>query len=109
MFKTLRTDFVDIVIHSYRHRYGAVPGDPQLDLIEQRLSGQPRIHVPAILLHGESDGVHPAERSESHEKFFSGYYERRLIPRAGHLLPREAPDAVLAAVRKLDRLLNEAR
>ncbi|HYY31228.1 MAG TPA: alpha/beta hydrolase [Chthoniobacterales bacterium] len=101
-------DFVNVVIHSYRHRYGAVHGDPQLDLMEQRLSGQPRIHVPAIVLHGESDGVHPPARSEGHGKFFSGYYERRLIPRAGHLFPREAPDAVVAAVRELARLLNAA-
>jgi hypothetical protein len=24
-------DFAEIVIHSYRHRYGAAPSDPQLD------------------------------------------------------------------------------
>src|SRR5439155_4103448 len=29
-------DFVDVVVHSYRHRYGYAPGDPGLEPIEQR-------------------------------------------------------------------------
>jgi pimeloyl-ACP methyl ester carboxylesterase len=99
-------DFAEIVIHSYRHRYGAAPGDPDLEHLERRLSGQPRINVPAIVLHGEGDTVHPPERSEGHEKFFSSYYERQLVPAAGHLFPREAPDAVVAAVGKVASLLE---
>jgi pimeloyl-ACP methyl ester carboxylesterase len=97
-------DFAEIVIHSYRHRHGAVPGDPALESIEQRLVGQPAIEVATIVLHGEGDGVHPPERSAGQERFFSGYYERQLIPTAGHLFPREAPAAVVAAVQKLARL-----
>src|SRR5262249_53905470 len=31
-------DFVDVVIHSYRHRYGYAPGDPDLEAIEQKLA-----------------------------------------------------------------------
>jgi pimeloyl-ACP methyl ester carboxylesterase len=102
-------NFVEIVIHSYRHRYGAAPGDPALEPIERRLVGQPVIEVPTIVLHGEGDGVHPPERSEGQEKLFSGYYERWLIPEAGHLFPREAPDAVIAAVQKLARLLKQQK
>jgi pimeloyl-ACP methyl ester carboxylesterase len=94
-------DFVEIVVHSYRHRYGAAPGDPELEPIERRLVGQPRITIPTIVLHGEGDGVHPHELSEGQERLFSAYYERQLIPGAGHLFPREAPEAVVAAVRKL--------
>ncbi len=94
-------DFVDIVIHSYRHRYGAAVGDPSLEAIEQQLAAQPRINVPTIVLHGAGDGVHPLGLSESQEKLFSARYERRVIPTAGHLFPREAPDAVIAAVREL--------
>jgi len=94
-------DFVEIVIHSYRHRYGAAPGDPQLEDIERRLVGQPGIDIPTIVLHGEGDRVHPPELSEGQEKLFPAFYERRLIPTAGHFFPREAPDAVIAAVRKL--------
>ena len=100
-------DFVEIVIHSYRHRYGAALGDPALESIERKLVGQPVIETPTIVLHGEGDGVHPPERSEGQEKLFSGYYERWLIPQAGHLFPREAPDAVIAAVQKLARFLQQ--
>jgi pimeloyl-ACP methyl ester carboxylesterase len=94
-------DFVEIVIHSYRHRYGAAIGDPSLEAIEQQLAGQPRINVPTIVLHGECDGVHPPGLSEGQRKLFSAHYERRGIPTAGHLFPREAPDAVIAAIREL--------
>src|SRR5271157_3365293 len=40
-------DFVEVVIHSYRHRYGLAPGDPQYALIEAALAAQPLIEVPA--------------------------------------------------------------
>jgi pimeloyl-ACP methyl ester carboxylesterase len=102
-------DFVEIVLHSYRHRHGAAPGDPALVPIERQLVGQPIIEVPAIVLHGEGDGVHPPERSEGQENLFSKYYERWLVPQAGHLFPREAPDAVIAAVQKLARMLDEQK
>ena len=32
------SDFVDVVIQSYRHRYGYAPGDPALEPIEQQLA-----------------------------------------------------------------------
>jgi pimeloyl-ACP methyl ester carboxylesterase len=94
-------DFVEVVIHSYRHRYGAIPGDAALEAIEARLAARPTISVPTIALHGASDGVHPPQETESHARFFSGPYERRVVPIAGHFLPREAPDAIVAAIRQL--------
>jgi pimeloyl-ACP methyl ester carboxylesterase len=94
-------DFVDVVIHSYRHRYGAAVGDPGLETIEQQLAGQPKIDSPTIVLHGQGDGVHPSGLSERQEKHFTGHYERRVIPGAGHLFPREAPETVVGAIRDL--------
>jgi pimeloyl-ACP methyl ester carboxylesterase len=94
-------DFVDVVIHSYRHRYGAVPGDPELQAIEEQLAAQPRIRVPTIVLHGACDGVDPPEGSKDDAGFFSGPYDRRVVPVAGHFLPWEAPDAVAQAIREL--------
>lgn len=94
-------DFVDVVIQSYRHRYAAAPGDPALEPIEARLAAQPSIAVPTVNLHGAADGVTPAEGSEGHAARFTGFYERRVIPRAGHFLPREAPEAVIDALRLL--------
>jgi len=54
-----------------------------------------------IVLHGACDGVGPAEQSEHHAQYFTGRYERRVIPVAGHFLSRERPNAVVAAVRDL--------
>ncbi len=94
-------DFVDVVIQSYRHRYGYAPGDPALAGIEQRLAAQPTIAVPTINLHGGHDGVGPAPQTDGNTKFFTGVYERRLIPRVGHNVPQEAPSATIAALRDL--------
>jgi len=94
-------DFVDVVIQSYRHRYGYAPGDPALDDIEARLARQPKIGVPTIVLHGGHDGVGPAEQSEHAAKHFTGPYQRRVLPRIGHNVPQEAPAAFVVSLREL--------
>lgn len=94
-------DFVEVVIHSYRHRHRAAAGDPVLEPIERRLATRPRISVPTIVLHGECDGVGPPADSESHARFFEGPYRRRVVPIAGHFLPRESPASVFEALAEL--------
>lgn len=95
-------DFVDVVIHSYCHRFGIVEGDPALDAIESQLAIQPDIVVPSVVLQGGDDGVDAPEDVDNDAPHFKGPYERRLIPGAGHNLPQEAPagyaDAVLSLV-----------
>jgi len=91
-------DFVDVVIHSYRHRYGLVPGDPSVEETEQRLTQQPQISVPAVVLDGLDDGVLPLGGSEGHRHFFTGPYDHRMIPGVGHNLPQEAPREFANAV-----------
>ena len=39
-------DFVDVVIHSYRHRHRNAPGEPRFDADEARLATTPPILVP---------------------------------------------------------------
>jgi pimeloyl-ACP methyl ester carboxylesterase len=82
-------DFVEIVIHSYRHRYGLVPGDPAYATIETRLGAQPRIEVPAITVDGDADGVDAG--TSHHAGKFAGPHEHRVFHRAGHNLPQERP------------------
>jgi pimeloyl-ACP methyl ester carboxylesterase len=94
-------DFVDVVIHSYRHRFGSVAGDPRYAPVEARLAAQPKITVPTINLHGEVDGVMPAVLSETHGKYFTGAYQRRVLPNVGHNVPQEAPHAFAYAVLEL--------
>src|SRR6202022_2380449 len=50
-------DFVDVVIQSYRPRFGYAPADPALEPFEQQLAAPPPITVPSIVLQGEGDGV----------------------------------------------------
>jgi hypothetical protein len=40
----------------------------------------------------------PLGGSERHARFFTGSYERRVIPLVGHNLPQEAPQAFAEAV-----------
>ena len=94
-------DYVDIVIHSYRHRYGLAEGDPRYADIQRRLAALPVITVPAITLDGEADGVIAATDGRASAAKFTGRRVHRLVPRAGHNLPQEAPDAFVAAVMEL--------
>jgi pimeloyl-ACP methyl ester carboxylesterase len=96
-------DYVEVVIHSYRHRHRAAAGDPALAAIEARLAAQPEITVPTIALAPMADGVAPFEAEDRDRRKFSGRYERRAVPRAGHFLPREAPEAVVEALTDLAR------
>ena len=97
-------DFVDVVIQSYRHRYGLCAGDPALLDIERRLAAQPAINVPSITFDGADDGVRPPATASQHCHLFTGRREHRLVMGVGHNMPQEAPqvfaDAVLALVRR---------
>lgn len=96
-------DFVDVVIHSYRARYGYAPGDPAYAEIEARLAEGPAIAVPTVNLHGLADGVHPAPAKDRDAAKFTGRYERRLLERIGHNVPQEAPAVFADAVAELAR------
>jgi pimeloyl-ACP methyl ester carboxylesterase len=94
-------DYVDVVIHSYRHRFGLAAGDPQYADIERRLAAQPVITVPAITLDGDGDGVALATDGTAQAARFSRTRRHHVIPRAGHNLPQEEPEAFTAAVMEL--------
>jgi pimeloyl-ACP methyl ester carboxylesterase len=94
-------DYVDIVIHSYRHRYQNAPSDPAYEEIERRLALSPKIAVPTVALHGAADEVDPPETSAHHAPYFSAFYRREVVPVAGHFFPREAPQKVVDAVLEL--------
>ena len=91
-------DYVDVVIHSYRHRFGLADGDPHYADVQRRLAALPAIAVPAITLDGESDGVAPATDGSASAAKFTGPRSHRVLPGAGHNLPQEEPEAFAAAV-----------
>ena len=94
-------DFVDVVIHSYRHRLGNADGDPRYAALEARLADQPVISVPTIAIHGVVDDVSPPDKSAAHQRYFSARYERQLLDGVGHNPPQESPGAFADAVLEL--------
>lgn len=95
------SDFVEVVIHSYRHRFGLVAGDANYAAIQERLAAQPVIGVPTITLDGGADGVVPASDGSAHASRFSGPRSHRVLPRIGHNVPQEAPQIFADAVWEL--------
>ena len=82
-------DYVDVVIHSYRHRFGLADGDPQYADIERRLAALPPITVPTITLDGAGDGVAPATDGSASAAKFTGRRAHRVVPRAGQICRRK--------------------
>lgn len=93
-------DFVDIVIHSYRHRLANAPGEPRFEAVERKLAERPKIEVPAIVLHGADDTLDraPAETPATERASFPALVARRVVAGSGHFMPREKPEAVSAAM-----------
>jgi pimeloyl-ACP methyl ester carboxylesterase len=91
-------DFVDVVIHSYRHRFGLVEGDPALEEIERRLAAQPPITVPTMTLDGAADGVTRIGGTAHHASHFTRRHEHRTADDVGHNFPQEAPESFADAV-----------
>ncbi len=96
-------DFVDVVIHSYRHRIGNAPGEPRFKAIEEELARRPKIQCPAITLYGAEDGIArpPDEPPLAERAAFTSLAARRVIPGVGHFMPRENPEAVSSALLEL--------
>lgn len=100
-------DFVDVVVHSYRVRYGMTPGDPAYDALEALVATQPPITVPTIVIDPTGDPLEePRSRSE-HEVHFPALVDHRLSD-AGHNTPCEDPGTVTDAVLALRALVRDA-
>lgn len=97
-------DYVDVVLHSYRHRMAAAPGEPRHTELERRLLDQPRITVPAVTLDGKADGVTPWTDGSANAPHFQGPWAHHVVSGAGHNLPQERPDAFTAAILEVDAM-----
>ena len=95
------SDFVDVVVHSYKHRFGIVAGDPKFNLIEKDLSKQPTISVPSITIDGETDGVSGLSNITKIKQKFPSHVRHQILPNTGHNVPQEDPKNFSKAVLEL--------
>jgi pimeloyl-ACP methyl ester carboxylesterase len=93
-------DFVDCVIHSYRHRNFNAPGEPRFLDAERQLATRPPISVPSIVVYGADDAFgHPAAAITAAERAtFPHLVDKRIVEGAGHFVPHEKPDAMASAL-----------
>jgi pimeloyl-ACP methyl ester carboxylesterase len=100
-------DFVSVVLHSYRHRFDLVAGDPAYADVERRLAARPVITVPTVAVFGGANGVMGSGVGDLSR--FTGFCDRRQVTDVGHNVPQEAPGAFSDAILALhDRSNQEA-
>jgi pimeloyl-ACP methyl ester carboxylesterase len=96
------SDFVEIVLHSYRHRHLNAPGEERYMEVERKLAEGPAIWVPAIVLRGADSGFGaPSQDPSGDREKFRRLVARRIVVGAGHDLPVQRPDTVSEALLEL--------
>ena len=93
-------DFVDCVIHSYRHRNFNAAGELRFIDMERQLAMRPPITVPTIVLYGGDDsfGHPPAAITADDRVTLPKIVDKRIVEGAGHFVPHEKPEAVAKAL-----------
>ena len=95
-------DFVDITVHSYRHRHMNAPGEDRFVEVERKLAESPPILVPSIVLRGADSGLgRPIEDPSEDRENFPELVASRIVAGAGHDLPVQRPDEVSSALLEL--------
>lgn len=95
-------DFVEITLHSYRHRHMNAPGEDRFIEVERKLAEGPPILVPSIVLRGDDSGFGRPKPDPSEDKAkFPNLVSSRIVTGAGHDLPVHRPDQVSAALLEL--------
>lgn len=84
-------DFVEVVLHSYRSRWGHAELDPAYYMGQQKFEATSNIGVPTMLIHGREDACVLTETTEGAETRFSLSYRRVLLEGVGHFPQRENP------------------
>jgi pimeloyl-ACP methyl ester carboxylesterase len=93
-------DWVDVVLHSYRHRRGNAPGDPAYDSAEAQLATAPAISVPTVVLAPTDDGFGRNDPWADRDQF-TGAFRAEWMPGVGHNPPQENPHEFARAVLSL--------
>ena len=95
-------DFVEITLHSYRHRHMNAPGEERFIEVERKLAEAPPVAVTSIVSRGTDSGFGvPSQDPSGDQQNFSELVARRIVEGAGHDLPTQRPDAVSDALLEL--------
>ncbi len=90
-------DFVEVVVHSYRHRFGLAEGDPAYQATEDLLAAQPPITVPTLVIDPVDDPLATRWSPGADGKRFPGLLGVREAA-AGHNVPQQSPATFVGAV-----------
>lgn len=100
-------EFQDVVLHSYRSRWGHAEFDPRYARLQTRFEAAAKLKIPTLLIHGAEDRCELRETTDGAGNHFSGPYERILLAGVGHFPQREAPGSTASAL--LGHLRNAVR
>jgi pimeloyl-ACP methyl ester carboxylesterase len=85
-------EFVPVVVHSYRQRWGFAPGEARYAKERAAIEQVDPIAVDTLAIMGADDGATLPGSADGTEHLFRGRYERDLFERCGHFIQRERPD-----------------
>ena len=99
-------DFVDVSVHSYRHRYGIEAGDPAYAATQELLTRQPTITVPTVVIDPTEDTVATLYGRPDHAAHFTDLIDVRQVD-CGHNPPQELPGQFADAVMTLGQVVRD--
>ncbi|WP_032380282.1 alpha/beta fold hydrolase [Rhodococcoides fascians] len=99
-------DFVDVSVHSYRHRYGIEAGDAAYAETQELLTRQPRITVPTVVIDPTEDTVASLYGSPDHAAHFTELIDVRQVD-CGHNPPQELPGQFADAIVSLGQVVRD--
>ncbi|MBM7243115.1 alpha/beta hydrolase [Rhodococcus fascians] len=99
-------DFVDVSVHSYRHRYGLEGGDAAYTATQELLTLQPRITVPTVVIDPTEDTVASLYGRPDHAAHFTDLIDVRQVE-CGHNPPQELPGQFADAIMTLGQVVRD--
>jgi pimeloyl-ACP methyl ester carboxylesterase len=91
--------FVDTVLHYYRHRWGNALGCPLYAAQQALLDAAPALTVPATLVVGTTDAVNLPAAARGTERHHAAGLRVVAAEGAGHFIQREQPHLVAGLIR----------
>ena len=87
-------DFADVVLHSYRSRWGHAEKDPAYAVLQARYESTMSLDVSTVFIQGLDDRCGLPETSDGMGRHFTNGYRRILVEGVGHFPQRENPQLV---------------